>query len=136
MTNVFLIFISSLFLLVTFDIIWFKLYALHNIYRPQFSLLNSNKSFSFRKTSAAITWLILAGAMTFLVQTLLAVQAPILEFWFYGLLMGFVIYGVYNGTNYTTLEKYKLSTAMIDTVWGTCLQGVTAVILGSFFYPN
>lgn len=136
MANVFLIFLSSLFLLVSFDMLWFKLYALKNIYRPQFQLLNSSKSFTFRKTSAIITWLILAGAMTFLVETLLAVQLQIYEVWLYGSLMGFVIYSVYNGTNYTTLDKYKLSTAMVDTIWGTCLQGVTAVIVTSLFYSD
>ena len=136
MANVILIFICSLFILVTFDMIWFKLYALKNIYRPQFLLLNSNKSFTFRRTSAIITVLILAGAMTFLVKILLLVQSPIIEYWIYGSLMGFVIYSVYNGTNYTTLENYKLSTSMIDTIWGTCLQGVTAVIVASIFYSD
>lgn len=133
MANVLFIFLTSLFLLVGLDILWFKIYALKNVYTPQFSLLNQSKSFSLRMGSGVITWLILAGAMTFLVDTLVAVQAPLNSFFLYGFLMGFVIYGVYNGTNYATLQKYKLSTAIIDTTWGMSLQGITALLLGVIF---
>ena len=46
-----------------------------------------------------------------------------------GLLYGFVVYSVYNGTNYSTIEKYSLKTAIVDTLWGTILCGVLSTII-------
>lgn len=34
------------------------------------------------------------------------------------MLLGFVVFGTYNATNYALLKKYRLSLAVMDTVWG------------------
>lgn len=43
-------------------------------------------------------------------------------------LLGFVIYGVYETTTYALLKKWKLQTVMIDTLWGGILLGLTTMI--------
>lgn len=40
-------------------------------------------------------------------------------------LLGLVIYGVYESTNYTLLKDWKFSTLVIDTLWGGILFGLT-----------
>jgi uncharacterized membrane protein len=40
-------------------------------------------------------------------------------------LLGIVIYGVYDSTNYATINKWSLSLSMIDTVWGGMLIMLT-----------
>lgn len=40
-------------------------------------------------------------------------------------LLGFVIYGVYESTNYALLKDWKFSTLVIDTLWGGILFGLT-----------
>ena len=38
----------------------------------------------------------------------------------YGGLFGFVVYGIFNATNYAMFnKKYNLKTGIIDTLWGT-----------------
>lgn len=46
-----------------------------------------------------------------------------------GLLYGCIVYSVYNGTNYSTIEKYSLKTTIVDTLWGTLLCGVLSTII-------
>ena len=44
------------------------------------------------------------------------------------MLLGFVIYGVYETTTYALLKKWKLQTMMIDTLWGGILFGLVTMI--------
>lgn len=44
------------------------------------------------------------------------------------MILGFVIYGVYETTTYALLKKWKLQTMMIDTLWGGILFGLTTMI--------
>lgn len=46
------------------------------------------------------------------------------------IILGFVVYGVYNFTNLAVLKKYEIKTAAIDITWGTTLFFlVTAISL-------
>ncbi len=45
-----------------------------------------------------------------------------------GLLIGFCIYGVYNGTNLATIKHWGLYESIIDTLWGTLLSGIITLI--------
>jgi uncharacterized membrane protein len=47
-------------------------------------------------------------------------------------LLGLVIYGVYETTNYALLEKWSLKTVIIDTLWGGILFALTTFIINSF----
>lgn len=51
----------------------------------------------------------------------------------YGALLGFVIYGVYDFTNYSTLRQWPFVLVLVDVAWGTaatavCSATVRAVI--------
>ena len=43
-------------------------------------------------------------------------------------LLGLVIYGTFDFTNYAMFKNYDLMTAMMDTVWGSLLFFITAFI--------
>jgi uncharacterized membrane protein len=43
-------------------------------------------------------------------------------------LLGIVIYGVYETTNFTLLNKWPLNIAIIDTLWGGILFALTTYI--------
>jgi uncharacterized membrane protein len=40
-------------------------------------------------------------------------------------LLGFIIYGVYDSTNYATIDKWDLNMAIIDSFWGGTLFYLT-----------
>ena len=44
----------------------------------------------------------------------------------WGALFGFVVYGVYDLTNYALLDNWSLSITLIDMLWGAVLCGLTA----------
>jgi uncharacterized membrane protein len=43
------------------------------------------------------------------------------------MLLGFVIYGVYETTTYALLKKWRLQTMAIDILWGGILFGLTTM---------
>jgi uncharacterized membrane protein len=43
-------------------------------------------------------------------------------------LLGLVIYGVFEGTNYSLLKNWKPTTVMIDTLWGGTLLALTTYL--------
>jgi len=47
-------------------------------------------------------------------------------------LLGIVIYGVYETTNYATFKNWSLLTVIIDTLWGGLLFAATAYIIHLF----
>ena len=49
-----------------------------------------------------------------------------------GAALGFAMYGLYDLTNYATLEKYTLKFALTDIAWGTLLFGTAATIAKLF----
>jgi len=49
------------------------------------------------------------------------------------LVLGLVVYGVYNTTNYATLNNYSLKVAAIDTLWGTTLFTIIGFVIIKIF---
>ena len=47
-------------------------------------------------------------------------------------LLGLVIYGVYETTNYTILKNWSFKAVMLDTLWGAILFTLTAAIYYRF----
>jgi len=48
-------------------------------------------------------------------------------------LLGLVIYGTYEATTLALLRKWRLKTAVIDTLWGGVLFAATTAIVYRFF---
>ena len=119
-------FIKALFLYIKLDLIWFAVYSQKNVYGPQLSLINSNSKFRLRIPVAILTWILVAAGLTTLLFSLK--EKNRWKIFLIGFLYGFVVYGVYNGTNYATIEKYKVRTAIIDTLWGSIAGGIIATI--------
>ena len=129
--NFFLSLFVAYLLLIILDILWFKLYSYKRIYKPQFEKLNNKTSFFLRKSSAFVTWFVMALAIATLGSIIdsnpSTKKSTFLKI-VLGAWLGFTIYAVYNGTNYSTLEKYELKTVVYDTLWGTFVFGVVTMI--------
>ena len=80
----------------------------------------------FRIEGAIIVYILLAlGLYYFIVK-------PGLSAWEAGLL-GLVIYGTFDFTNYAMLKNYDLKIAIMDTVWGSLLFALTTLIVGKVY---
>ena len=79
-----------------------------------------------RIEGAIIVYILLAlGLYYFIVK-------PGLSAWEAGLL-GLVIYGTFDFTNYAMFKNYDLKTAIMDTVWGSLLFALTTLIVGKVY---
>jgi uncharacterized membrane protein len=48
--------------------------------------------------------------------------------WVEAFLFGFLVYAVYDTTNYATLANYNLGIAALDTLWGGVLFAITYLV--------
>jgi uncharacterized membrane protein len=117
-------FIVSLCLFILLDFLWFKLYSYKNIYQQQFKSIN-NGNFPLRIWYGLIVWVLMAITVSWYLSIY---KSSHLNIFLYGMLLGFLIYGIYNFTNIATIKKYTLKTSLIDTLWGTILFGTVSLI--------
>jgi uncharacterized membrane protein len=76
---------------------------------------------NFRYIGAAIVYLLMAYL---LLETTSYQQA---------FLRGLCVYGVYDATNYATLDRYDWKFGIADTVWGGCLFTIARYLLKNVF---
>lgn len=80
----------------------------------------------FRLEGAVVVYLLLAiGLYYFIVK-------PGRSAW-EAALLGLVIYGTFDFTNYAILKNYDLKIAIMDTVWGSILFALTTLVLARVY---
>ena len=80
----------------------------------------------FRLEGAVVVYLLLAiGLYYFIVK-------PGLNAW-EAALLGLVIYGTFDFTNYAMFKNYDLKIAIMDTVWGSLLFALTTLVLAQVY---
>ena len=100
------------------------------MYRLQFTRINQSDSPGKLTIflAASLTYLLLAlGACMFVVRPGLINNQGTGHIFANGLILGLVIYGVYNGTNLATIKQWGLKESSIDTAWGTLLTGIVSI---------
>jgi uncharacterized membrane protein len=123
-----LLYLYILFLFLILDAAWFYFYSYKKVYKPQLDSINNNSNFRIRKIGAIVTYVILSlGLFLFLYYCKRTTKEKmIVKNFVLGFIFGLVVYGTYNGTNYSTIEKYTLKTTITDTIWGSVLCGLVA----------
>lgn len=111
-------------ILVVFDILWIGVFA-KNFYRSQIGEL-------FRVSpqwpAAFMVWgLLAAGLIVFVLPR--AFLATTFDAFLYGALYGFIVYGVYDLTNFATLAHWPLTVTLVDLAWGSFLNGILTVLM-------
>lgn len=108
---------------ITLDIIWFSI-SVNPIYKP--TILNIQKEpLEMKLLGGLFAWLLLAIGLYVFV---LPVSTNLTNALMYGALYGFIVYGVYNGTNYAILRNYDLKVSFADLLWGIVVSTLTAGI--------
>jgi uncharacterized membrane protein len=115
-----ILFICLIFIIIDVPVL---IYVNKDTYLVNFRNINNGEiDFTRLKIiSALICYLIMAfGLYYFSVK-----EKNILN----ALILGFVINGIYNTTNYATINKYSLNVAIIDTLWGPTLFTTVAYLV-------
>lgn len=120
-------FITVLLMLVILDIIWLTIIS-RGMYQETIKNIQKNK-LNIKILPAIFTYPLIAfGICKFVLSNDTSNEKGIL-----GLMFGFVIYGIYNGTNYAIFDNWSLETSIKDTLWGTTLFGIVSWV-GSKLY--
>jgi uncharacterized membrane protein len=120
--------VLGLFLVIDVPVI---LYLNKPMYQAQFTRINKSDSSSGAHIwiSAIFAYLLLAlGLYIFIVKPEMNNYKPeYLNILLKGLILGLVVYGVYNGTNMATINEWGAKEFIIDTIWGSVLSGTISV---------
>jgi len=118
--------LTTLFFIIL-DLAWFQ-FAVPRFYEPTFTAIQGH-GISMRIAGGLFAWLLLAfGVQYFVLDKEMDAKNAFIR----GALMGFVIYGVYNGTNYATFSNYDMKTFIADTTWGTFVTGTVSLLAWKF----
>ena len=124
----FLIGIASYIIL---DFLWIGLIT-RNFYKKQFKGFGRIERGKWKLLfiPALFTWILLTIGILIFVKQL---STNFLEALFYGGLMGFIIYGVYDLTNLSTIKEWSLELTAIDILWGTIASSLVSLVLFIFY---
>ena len=109
--------------LLVLDVIW-----INNVMSERYSQIFNKLlkgSIKLNYISAFITYCIMVLALYYFV---LRESKDADDALFRGALMGFIMYGVYDGTLYAFLPIKDYQTGLLDVVWGTFICGLSSYI--------
>ena len=118
-------FIIALITLIVFDIAYLKTMNYNKLIEK--TLIKT----PINVYSAIFTWSLIALAIA-------AQHKPknYKESLTYGMFIGLIIYGVYNGTNFAIFKNYPLKVSIIDTLWGIFVCGLASLSVYYFYHHN
>lgn len=94
-----------------------------NSIQSYFKNINCGKAISIRVPAAIMSWLFLALGLELFVFPYAKNKK---EAMMRGALVGLVIYGVYDATNFASLDRWTFKFSVMDTLWGTVLSALVA----------
>ncbi len=126
MTNIF-IYLSTLGSMLALDFVWLGFVA---------KKFNISQLGSLMRQTPATFWNLASGFAVYLLMTLAIVVFVLPKVsgeslgtvFLYGAIMGLIMYGVYDGTNYFFINNYPWLMSIVDVVWGMFCIGVSSVI--------
>jgi len=122
MKVIFILFIA-IGLILIFDFIWLGLIS-KNLYKKEIGNFYKEK---FNIYSAISVYIILAIGIIFFVLNNNYATTPLNALWI-GAILGFIIYGVYDLTNFAIIKNWPLKITFIDIAWGTFLVGIVSFL--------
>lgn len=123
------LFLVSLLLIMFLDYIFLGKIAYKFYMREIGSIAKlEHHEFRPRKGPAFAVYLVLAAGTIALILPTLAAKTIFMSF-VSGAMFGFVVYSVYDMTNYAILSRWSFKLSLIDIAWGTLLCGFIALVL-------
>jgi uncharacterized membrane protein len=124
-------YIATLLVLIFLDVVWISV-IMKQFYTRHYRDLARMEGGSLkpRLVPGLLVWMLIAlGLVLFVTGDGAAGQGGI-QILCRGALLGLVIYGVYDLTNYSILKDWSFPMTVVDISWGTAVCAVTAWISG------
>jgi len=100
-----------------------------NFYASEINRIQGSEM-KVRLGSALVSYILMVVAVVILSIPRVKCETRFRDSVLYGGVLGLVIYGIYNATNYATLRKYSLEYFITDTLWGVFIMAL-ATYMGS-----
>ena len=122
--------ITGLAIFTVMDLVWIGLVAA-SMYQSELGdlIVLGNSMTGAQIISALATWFLLILSLLFFAVPRAKAGSRYAYYW--GALTGFLIYGVYDLTNYAVLQGWSIKVVVIDMVWGTFACGFIAWVLAT-----
>ena len=134
MLELFKIPLICFFSFVVADSIWIGV-VMKNFYieqlRPIGRISGENK-FEPVIWAALAVYVVLAIGVSQFVLPKVSSESSVLNVFLTGALMGLVIYGTYDFTNFSTLKDWTLAITFVDVAWGAFVTGLVSVVASRF----
>ena len=126
--NQYIIIIIILVLLLVIDVPVITIIN-NTMYKDQFIRINKEPiNQNIRMYSAAIICYILLTLAIYYFVVVPELNSSNFDIIIKGMLLGLVIYGVYNTTNLATVNQFGIKEAIVDTMWGSIVVGFIGFI--------
>jgi uncharacterized membrane protein len=125
------LFAISLPVFLALDLLWLGV-LMKNFYAKELGSLarRSNGAFAPHLTTGVLAYVLLALGVALYVLPKFQDKHIGLETFGTGALLGLIIYGVYDLTNYATLAKWPPNLVVVDMLWGMVVYGLTSLLAG------
>ena len=107
------------------DALWLS-WASPRFYIPMLSKVQKEPVI-IRPWPAFFAYIILALSISLIILPASNEQLP--QALYYATLTGFLVYSIYNLTNYATLKDWGIKESLIDTAWGTFVYPMTTFLV-------
>jgi uncharacterized membrane protein len=131
------LYISTLAVMLALDAVWLGM-LMSDFYKGELGSLARRQGDSLNPILWAVVavYLILPLGIIWFVLPRVSEASPVLSAALWGLIFGVITYGIYDLTNYATLDKWSLRYVVVDMAWGgtiCALATITASILDRWF---
>ena len=120
-------------ILVATDLVWLGI-VMKPFYQSEIGELarRNGAALAPRWPAGVLVWILIPTGIVLFVRPALGSQGSLLQAFAWGAVFGLILYGVFDGTNRSILDKWPLRLAIVDTAWGCVLCGVGACAMRLF----
>jgi uncharacterized membrane protein len=117
-------------LVLVIDLVWLGV-LMKPFYESQIGELarRNGTALAPRWPAAIMVYLLIPAGIVLFVRPAMGSSASLLQAFAWGAVFGLVLYGVYDCTNRSVLEKWTLPMTMVDILWGCTLCGIGALAM-------
>lgn len=123
------LFLVLLVIGLVIDYLWIGFIA-KNFYLQQLSEIARIRDGKIqpRMVSAFMVYVLLVAGIILFALPLIPPMSALWMSFLWGAIFGGIVYGVYDFTNYATLEKWTLPMTMVDIAWGAFICGLLTML--------
>jgi len=122
------LYVSTLVLFMALDAVWLGV-VMSDFYKGELGSLARRQGDALNPIWWAVVavYMILPLGIIWFVLPRVSDASPVLSAALWGIAYGVITYGIYDLTNYATLDRWSLRYVVVDIAWGGAICGIATV---------